>query len=402
MLRLPFLEKASSDENRFLSININAKDVRCLAFYFDGNVFKIVGSGKTNLPENAVRNGVVLDKDIVTQALKNAVEKATEDLGGKLNRAIVGLDGGETLGLATTIRLKRPTNGPIQKEEVEELYSKITEASYIQAHNKVMQITGNPETELEIITTSEIYLKVEGRSVEVLEGQRGENVEACVYNAFSPSYHIRSLQKLIKKAGLSLIAIGSQMYTLVEWLKLPPKELSDFVVISVAEDSTDVGVVFGGGIISTKTLNIGYLHFIDSIKTTMGLSRNEVENILETYNLGNLTTSETSVVKNCLSEPIKIWVSGLKLLFEDFSGVKTFAPKICLTGCGSQIPDIFEAVKKEEWTKTVPFKAHPEFSKISLSDIQKVVDSTDKIKTDDWLYMYAAPIIYKEIYGSQI
>jgi cell division ATPase FtsA len=390
------------NQNKFLSVNINAKDVRCLVFYFDGEVFKIVGSAKTDLPENTVRNGIALDKDVVTQVLKDTVEKATEELGGKVNRVIVGLDGGETLGLATTVRLKRPTKGPIQKEEVDELYSKIMEASYIQAHNKAMQITGDPEVGLDIITTSEIYLKVEGQSVDALEGQHGENVEACVYNAFAPSHHIKTLQNLIKKAGLNLIAIGSQMYSLVEWLKLPPKELSDFVVISVAEDSTDVGVIFGGGIISTKTLNIGWLHFIDSVADKMGLSRNEVENILNTYNMGKLTASEADVVKNCLSESIKIWVDGLKLLFEDFSGVKTFAPKIYLTGLGAQIPDILEAVKKEEWTKTVPFKVSPEFSKISLSDIQKVVDSTDKIKTDDWLYVCTASIIYKEIYGSQI
>ena len=396
------MEKNSSDENKFLSVNINARDIRCLAFYFDGDIFKIIGSGKVGLPENAVRNGIVFDKNIVTEALKDAIEKASRDLSGKVNRVIVGLDGGETLGLATTIRLKRPTKGPIQKEEIAELYSKIMEASYIQAHNKAMQITGNPETELEVITTSEIYLKVEGQRVDTLEGQHGENVEACVYNAFAPPHHIKNLQSLIKRAGLNLIALGSQMYTLIEWLKLPPKELGDFVVISVAEDSTDVGVVFGGGIISTKTLNIGYLHFVESVKTKMGLSINEVENIINTYNLGNLTTSETAVVKNCLSETIKIWVSGLKLLFEDFSGVKTFPQKICLVGLGSQIPDVLEAMKKEEWTKTVPFKVPPEFSKISLSDIQKVVDSTDSIKTDDWLYICAASIIYKEIYGSQI
>lgn len=402
MLRLPFFEKEQSDENRFLSININARDIRCLAFYFDGDIFKIIGSGITKLPENTVRNGVVIEKNIVTQVLKDVVRKATENINGKLNKVIVGLDGGVTLGLATTVRLKRPVSGPIQKDEVEDLYTKIMEASNIQAHNKILQTTGDPEAVLEVITTSEIYLKVEGRRVEMLEGQNGEEVEMCVYNAFAPHHHIKSLQNLIRKTGLDIIALGSQMYTLVEWLKLPPKELSDFVVISVAEDSTDVGVVFGGGIISTKTLNIGYLHFVDAIKNKMGLSESEVENILTTYNVRGLTPSEADVVKKCLSEVLEIWISGLRLLFEDFSGVKTFASKIYLVGLGSQIPDIFEVLKKEEWTKTIPFKATPEFYKVTLSDIQKVVDSTDTIKTDDWFYLCAAPIIYKEIYGSQI
>jgi cell division ATPase FtsA len=402
MLKLPFWEKIPTDENRFLSININAKDIKCLTFYFDGDTFKIVGSGKIDLPEGVVRNGVVIDKDIVVQALKDVVTDTTKDLSVKVNRAIVGLDGGETFGLATTIRLKRPTEETIQKEEIDELYARISDASRIQANNRITQVNGNTAPKLDMITTSEIYLKVEGQNVAVLEGQHGEMVEACVYNAFAPSDHVKNLQNLIKKAGLDIIAIGSQMYALVEWLKMPPRESNDFVLISVAEDSTDVGVIFGGGIISTKTLNIGYLHFREAVKNKMGLSTNEVENILKIYNLGKLAASEASVVKNCLSEPLKIWVSGLKVLFEDFEGVKTFASKIFLTGCGAELPDVIETVKENAWTKTVPFKANPEFEKISLSDIKKVVDSTDSIKTNDWIYVCAASIIYKEIYGSQI
>lgn len=402
MLKLPFFEKPVVDENKFLSLNINARDIRCIAFYYDGESFKIVGSGKENLPENSVRNGIILDKDIVSEALKKAVEKATGDLSEKTNRVIVGLDGGETLGLTTTIRLKRPVKGPIQKEEIDELYSRIMEASYIQAHNKVMQISGDPDAEVESITSSDIYSKVDGQNVELLEGQNGQNIEVAVYNAFAPSFHIKNLQNIIKKCGLNIIALGSQMFALVEWLKNPPKSSSDFVLISIAEDSTDVGVIFGGGIISTKTLNIGYLHFVEAVSSKMGLSSADTQNVLTTYASGKLSTSETTVVKNCLSESLKIWMDGIRLLFEDFSGVRTFAPKIYLAGCGTEIPDILEMIKNEEWTKTIPFKATPEFSKITLSDISKVSDSTDKIKSEDWLYVCAASIIYKEIYGAQI
>jgi len=399
MFNLPFLEKADTDINKFLSLNINAKDIRCLAFYFDGESFKIIGSGKKDVPEGCVRNGMIIDKDIVCEAIKEAVFKATENIEDKTKKTVVAVDGGITLGLTTTVRLKRPTTGPIKLDEVQDLYSRIMEASYIQAHNKVLQNTGDPDLELDSITTSDIYLRIDGQNVATLEGQHGEMVEAAIYNSFAPSFHVKSIQNIMKRSGLEIIALGSQMYSVVEWIKNPPRNCLDFVIINVAEDSTDIGVVFGGGIISSKTLNIGYLHFIKSVSSKMGLSLNEAESVLNMYSQNKLTSSEIPVVKSCLEDTISIWLDGLKLLFEDFSGVKTFPPKIFLSGCGIDIPDVVEAVKGESWTKTIPFKAEPEFSTLTFSDLSKVVDSTGSISTPDWLYTAAASIIYKEIMG---
>jgi cell division ATPase FtsA len=399
MFNLPFLEKVDTDTNKFLSLNINARDIRCIAFYFDGDIFKIIGSGKADLENGCVRNGMIIDKDTVCEAIKKAVEKATENIEDKTRKTIVAIDGGITLGLTTTVRLKRTETDPIKPDEIDELYSRIMEASYIQAHNKVLQTTGDPELELDSITTSDIYLRVDNQNVATLEGQHGEMIEAAVYNSFAPSFHVKSIQNIIKKSGLELIALGSQMYSIVNWVNNSPRNILDFVLISVAEDSTDVGVIFGGGIISSKTLNIGYLHFVETISLKMGLSFQESEKLLNMYNQGKLAASETPVVKDCLKEILSIWIDGIKLLFEDFSGVKTFAPKIYLAGCGSEIPDIEQILKNEPWTKTIPFKADPEISKLSFADLTKIVDSTESSLDQDWLYTASAASIYKEIMG---
>ena len=159
MMKLPF-QKTYEDMSKFLSLSITSKDVKCLAFYFDNDTFKILGSGSQELPENSVRNGVVLDNDIVIDAIKYSVEKATINLEDKPKKVVVGVDGGTTIGLTTTVKMKRPNNDPIQPREIEELYSRITEASYIQAHNKVLQNTGDPDVDLDTITTLDIYLKI--------------------------------------------------------------------------------------------------------------------------------------------------------------------------------------------------------------------------------------------------
>ncbi|NMB91736.1 hypothetical protein GYA37_02725 [candidate division WWE3 bacterium] len=399
MFNLPFLEKVDTNTNKFLSLNVNAKDVRCVAFFFDGDLFKIIGSGKKNLEKGYVRNGMVINKEGVSEAIKEVVSKATENLEDKTRKTIIAIDGGITLGLTTTVRLKRATTDPIKADEVEELYSRITEASYIQAHNKVLQNTGDPDLELDSITTSDIYLKIDNQNVAILEGQRGETIEAAVYNSFAPSFHVKSIQGIIKKSGLELIALGSQMYSVVEWFKNPPKNILDFVLISIAEDSTDVGVVFGGGIVSSKTLNIGHTHFIEAVGLNMGLSPKDAENVLNMYNQEKLSESERITVEKCLKGITSLWIDGIKLLFEDFSGIKMFSNKIFLSGCGAEIPDIENALKEEPWTKTIPFKASLEIAKLSLSDLSKVSYATGELLSSDWLYTVAASIIYKEILG---
>ena len=399
MLNLPSFKKTYEDTNRFLTLNINAKDVKCLSFYLDGDIFKITGFGSQDLPEGCVRNGMILDQDTVVEAIKTSVEIANRDSVEKIKKVIVGIDGGVTTGITTTLRMKRPTAEPITPDEVKTLYEKVSEIAFTQAKNRIIESTGDPGLDLQTITTSDVYIKIDGQKVAVLEGQRGQNVEIAVFNSFVPDFHIKSLQDSIKKAHLDMVAIGSQMYSLVEWIKSVQEESLDFVFINISEDSTDVGAIFGGGITSTRSLNIGYNHFIESIINKMGLPRKSAESVVKMYNADKLSESEASVIRSCLKEIIDIWVDGLKILFEDFTGVKTFSSKIYVSGCGVDIKDVMASLQEADWTKTVPFKDSPVFNKVSFMENGKIINSTDQELTTDWIYLASTSIIYKEIIG---
>ena len=398
-MNLPSFKKVYEDNDRFLVLNINAKDVKCLEMLHNENTLNITGVGLQTLPDGFVRNGMVLDNGVVIEAIKNAVEEATQNSQNKTKNVIIGVDGGITTGLTTTVRMKRPTPEPIQSHEVENIYQRIEEAAIIQARNRVLENTGDPDMAVGAITTSDIYFKVDDQKVGVLEGQRGQTVEVAVYNAFVPDFHIKSVQNITKKAGLNIIAIGSQMYSLVELIKTLPERPEDFVLINLSEDSTDVGTVFNGGLASSRSLNIGYLHFLKAVGSRMGLSDNEAESVIKMYKSKKLSESETGLVKTCLGEVLEIWVDGLKLLLEDFPGVKTFAPTVYFSGCGSDIDDIYQALENEQWVKTIPFKNTPEFKKFSFTDSSEIVNTTDQNVGNDWTYMVSTSLIYKEIMG---
>jgi cell division ATPase FtsA len=398
-MNLPSFKKVYEDNDRFLVLNINARDVKCLELFYNENLLNITGAGFQELPEGSVRNGMILYNDIVIEAIKNTVEKTTQNSQNKTRNVIVGLDGGITTSLTTTVRMRRPTSEPIQSSEVENIYQRIEEAAIIQARNKVLENTGDPDMDISAITTSDIYFKVDDQKVGVLEGQRGQTVEMAVYNAFVPNFHIKAVQNVIKKSGLNIMAIGSQMYSLVELIKTLPNNPEDFVLINLSEDSTDVGAVFSGGITSSRSLNVGYLHFLKAIGSKMGLSSKETEAVIKMYKTKRLSESETSLIKSCLEEVLEIWVDGLKILFEDFPGVKTFAPTVYFSGCGSDIEDVFQALETEQWSKTIPFKNTPEFKRFSFLDSSEIVNITDQNIGNDWTYMASASFIYKEIIG---
>lgn len=399
MFKLPSFKKEHEEINKFLSININARDVKCLAFYFDGDVFKIIGSGIYDLPDGCVRNGMVLDMNIVVDAIKKVAVKATEGLNDTITKAIVGVDGGIATGITTTVKMKKPNFDPIQPHEIDSLYKRVGDEAYIQAKNRVFENTGDADMNISSITTSDVYIKIDGQRALSLEGQKGQNVEIAIFNSFIPTFHIKSLQDAIKKAGLEILAIGSQMYSLVGWIKQPPKETVDFVLINLSEDSTDVGAVFGGGIASTRTLNMGYLHFLEHIGLKMGLSKKESETIIKMYNAGKLSESEISMVGSFLNEVLEIWVDGLELLFDDFPGVKTFAPKVFLSGCGMDIRDINQAIRDKPWTKSIPFKEQPEFAGLSFTDTGTIINSTEHDLSTDWVYLASTSLIFREIMG---
>ena len=398
-MKFPFISKVSSRTNKFLVVGLNSKDVRCVAVYYDSGTYKMIGSAKEPLEQGSVRNGVVIDKEDVIRAVKTACTIATEDMEEKINNVIFGVGGVLCSGSMTTVRMKRSSTEVIDKKELDGLYTKIEEASEMQAQNEYFNTTGNPEVDLDLITSSNVYIKIDGQEVESLEGKTGSVVEIAVFNAFSPSFHIKTLQDIAKKSGLNILAVGSEMYALSQWMKQYSIGLNDFILMSVDNECTTVAVIFGGGIVGIKSLDIGLSHFVDSVSEKMGITEREADKILRGYINGSLSESETALIQKCIEETLRIWLMGMELLFGEFSNVKTFAPRIYLTGHGAEIKDIISTLKSEPWTKSIAFKTFPEISKINFSDFSKITDATGKAGGTDWLNPIFMSIIFEEIFG---
>jgi cell division ATPase FtsA len=400
MIKLPFFSKKNKNPSKFLTLDISATSVRCLVFYEEEDNLKIIGYCDEPLQESVVRAGNIIDLQDVADAIVSAISTATQNLEEDVTDAIIGLTGDLCLGITTTVRLKRKTKAPLSAKEIQSLYDKTREAAHMQAQNEYLQTMGNDEADLEVITSATVFTSVDNQLVDTLQNAEGKLVHTAIFHAFSPLYHLDALKLLAKKAGINIMAVGSELYAITQYLRESSKENVDFVLIDIAADTTNVAVVFGGGIVSTKSLNVGKYHFTEGVSNKMGLTLVEAERMLNAYVAGELSQSESSIVQTGLQDSLEIWLEGIELLFSEFTGVKTFSSRIFLTGEGADIPDLLTMVKEEPWTKGIPFKSPPEFRKVNFMDLENISDSTGRITTSAWIPTASLSIIYRELNGN--
>ena len=394
MITLPFLQKSPKRPSKFITLSISSEDVKCAVFYDDPteSKLKILGAGRQGLSKDSSRAGIIVEEENVENAAGEAIKRALENTEDDVSHLIIAAGNATVLGITTTIRYRRKEPGTlINDKEVARLYERISEAAYIEAQNEYRSSTGNADEPLEIITTSNVSLKIDGHS--------GLTIEAGVYHAFCPEYHVKALQSLAKKLGLNILAIGSGMYCAAQWVKKITPEVTDYILVDVAEDTTNVSVVFGRGIVATKFLSLGYKHFVEQIAERMGVTMEEAGKLLKSYLNSALSDPEMEVVGGCIREAIKIWVMGIEILFGEFTGVKTFPSKIFLQGAGAEVPEVVEALKKDSWAKNIPFRETREVQLMEMDGLP-VVDATGSVKGKDWFSNAALSIIYKEIFDN--
>lgn len=397
MIKLPFLNKDTKKPPKFLTLDVSADSVKCLVFYKENGSLKIIGSGKSYLEPGTVRNGVIANLNAVAEAAKEAVQLASRNIEEEVINTIVGVSSDICIENVTTAKITRSSKQPITPSEIEKFNQKISNSAETQVSKYYAETKGDLDTELQIITSSIVFTKLDGKIMENLEGAEGKTVEMAVYNAFCPIYHIEAIQKLEKKLKLNIMAISPVNFAVLKALKETELESSDLVLTQMGADFTNVGVVFGGAIIKNKSLHVGHVHFVEELARIMGLTSTEAAKVLKGHAAGTLSQSESVVVQNCLADVLDHWRSGIELLFTDFTGVKTFASHIYIFGEGVQLPEIEEELSKSPWTKNIAFKSPPNIYVLLLSDLNKIADATGSVVSHEWVAPASLAYIYEEL-----
>lgn len=389
MFKLPSLPAvnlfAKKKTSEFLTLDIGTDFVKCFVFRHnvEQDTFTIIGLGKQKLSSFSTRAGVVVDYAGVKEASEVALREALNQASSKTKDVIIGLSGEVTKGLVTTVRLTRPHHEiPINDKELSSLITKIQETAYLEASKEIIDMTGNPDLEIELTNSSISWVKLDDQFVKDPLGVAAKKMEVALFTAFSPTFHLELLQKLAKDLKLKIITITSEMYALSKCLSTK-EGYENVILMDIGGETTDVGIVFGGGLVATRTLSLGGRHITRAISECFGLSLEDAEEKKLMYSLGTLDVDETARIKECVKDVLDLWLSGLEVLFLDFNGIKTFPSKIIITGGGSSLRGIDGFLAYDSWLRNIQFKETPIFEKAQIASLIRVVDSTAKATSGD-------------------
>ena len=401
MLKLPFSKNSKKIKN-FACIEISSDYVKCLILEppevpTDG--FKVLGLSKVPIEKGFVRAGLIIDPERVSAAVKSAVLDAGKDIPNLSKEVIVSIGGELSICNITTVKMTRPDNTPLKRKEINAIYSTISQASLENAAVLFMQSTGNVDIKMELILSSDVYFKLDGVVVDDLENKEGTDLEVAAFSSFSPKFNVATIELLCKKAGLKLLGISPELYGLSLMLKKLKGEYFDGILINISSDFTEIGVVFGGGLVATKTLSIGASHFTRIISEKLGLSYKDARLKKIQYLNSTLSSEDTLLVQEATSELLELWLDGIQLLFEDFEGVKTFSSKVYITGDDIEFPGLIDILTKEPWTKSIAFKAPPEYMKLSCQDFTMIIDTTGKCTGGEFAPLLGISNVYLFLKG---
>ena len=376
-MNLPmFARKKNHLENHdnFIAIDIGSDFVKAVLFEIEeASTLKMVGFGKHYLKLKDVQAGVIANKDGVQEAIISAINEALLNYTKEVKDCIFGVSGEMCIGFSTTVRVTRKNaSDDIKEKEILEIKRKIEEVALVQAQRENSRLKGFNEIDLELINSDITIFKVDGFFVSEPIGFKGRVIETTLFTAFAPLNHLKLLQQLAVGIGLNLITVSSNMYALVK--NLSKEEPSEFngVIVDIGGDSTDIAVVFSGGILATRTISVGGRTFTRRIANLLDWSFADAENKKLMYSDGKLSEEETHKVGGVIDETIEAWLSALSLALLDIEGVKTFPSKLYLTGGASYMTGLDEMLEEEDWKKNIPMRQHLKVKRVMLNEVISV------------------------------
>lgn len=388
MFNLPnILKKAPEAAVSFLVLDLGSTSLKAAVFSPEENrtQLKLLSYARLPTPVGAFREGLLLDVEAAASALKEVIAEALFNCGEQPQLTVIGLSGSAVKEFYTAVRLTREVaETPLAEKELKETVQKVKEASFIEIEKGLTEVFGSTDLEAEVVNTRLASFKVDGYPLKEPFGFTGKVLEITINCTVSPANNLEALRTVLNRLKINNYRLAGNLSALASLLVSYQSPEINALLIDIGGQKTDVGVVFGGVLIGSRTVGLGSDHWTRLICDRLHLTVEEAEKRKNAYISRSPGGSNDPEIGQTLQDFLGLWLSGLEVALADFSGVKTFPGKVFLAGGGSLLPDLAARLQAFPWTTAFPFLAIPEISPLPLSLIDRfVVNASGKILTTE-------------------
>ncbi len=374
------IKKRSTDAH-FLALDIGTDMVKALVCEAEGTKGRILGVGRKQQKLGDMQSGVVTDIASVIANCHSAIREAERMAGVSTNRMILGISGELVKGAtSTTSYIRRDANSKIDLSELKNIVHKVQWRAFEQVRAQLAHETGYSEIDVKLVNAAIVDVRIDGYKVTNPIGFQGKEVTLGIFNAFAPLVHYGALQTIAAEIDKELLAIAAEPYALTRCLGHEDGGQFGAIFLDIGGGTTDVAVVRDGVVEGTKMFTLGGRTFTKRLSQSLNISFKDAEDIKLAYSYDNLERQSHRIVREAMKTDSDVWLSGVVLTLEEFSNIDVMPSKILISGGGSHLPEVKEALESREWVKSLPFAKKPQISFLSPKMITNLMDETKQIK----------------------
>ncbi len=370
------IKKRPTDAH-FLVLDIGTDNIKALICEAEGSKAKVLGVGRKSQKLGDMQSGVVTDIASVIANCHSAIREAENMAGVSASKMILGISGELVKGAtSTTSYVRRDANTKIDLAELKNIVHKVQWRAFEMVRGQLAHETGYSEIDVKLVNAAIVDVRIDGYKVTNPIGFQGKEVTLGIFNAFAPLVHYGALQTIASEIDKELLAIAAEPYALTRCLSQEDAGQFGAIFIDVGGGTTDIAVVKDGAVEGTKMFTLGGRTFTKRLTQTLNISYQEAEDIKFSYSNDLLERQSHKIVREAMKSDCDVWLSGVVLTLESFENVDVLPSKILLSGGGSHLPEIKEALETREWAQSLPFAKKPQISFLNPKMVTNVIDET--------------------------
>jgi cell division protein FtsA len=382
--------KRKTQEKAIVALDIGTENVKAVLFTVEekqsigGEVIGkrgiIKGAGKVRQNLSDVQYNTITDIASVVRNAKKAIQMASQEAGIQPQQLVMGIAGEFVKGATSTMTYKREDpNSKINVSELRNIVHKLQWKAFAEVRKILSDETGYPEIDVKLINSSIVDVRVDGYKVTNLMGFQGKEVQLSLFNSFATLMHYGALQNISDELGLELLGIVSEPFALSKCLNFEEEELSA-IFIDIGGGGTDLAVVANGMVKNTKMFGIGGRTFTKRLSVELNISFEEAEKLKYAYTADKLEQKSKKIINTIITDDVEVWLEGIVLAMSELSQTEILPSKILLSGGGTYLPEIREALNNRKWYKKLNFISTPQATFLTPKNLRNIIDETKKLK----------------------
>jgi len=348
--------------------------------------------------------GAVTDIDGVVNTCKKAIDSACNVARIKPKRVVVGVAGEFIKGATTNFICKRSEpKKDIDLAEIQNIVQNIQHKAFNKMRSQLAWETCRPEIEIKPINALLTEIKIDGYKVTNPLGFQGNEIFLSVFNIYAPLVHLRALESIASKLDLELLSITAESYALTKSSGFNP--ISGAIFIDIGGGTTDIALVRQGKIEGIKSLSLAGRSFSKRLAQSLNLNFEEAEELKIRHAHKKISQNVQRKIRDILKRDVRVWLSGVELVLEEFNQEEPFPSLILLCGGGSLLPDIKnilsrESVKKK-WLDKFSFSQPLQANFIKPKHINNIIDKTNTLEGSETITPLALAGLALEIVSDE-